>query len=390
MKGKMDSGIGGRNGCAAGMAALLLVLAAGCGAKTDADGQTRTGELDESTAAVSQESPITSAEAPKAPKGPKAPEAVELAESLPAVEPVRCEQVDRLGVLPAGDPVLRRVDTSELSHHFRVGCMPEGPAGAEYLVSFRVERRSTVQVDVNAFGRDALLEWRTGGCERPTATRCTDREADSILLEPGVEQVLAVQTRGLLEGPIEVEFRTTPAVEDRGVCAASGGTDAMVCREGAVSLCSPMHGELDWIQCADGCGNRRACAGDSCRAPLRMEAGRRHMTVEGRTEAYRDAMGTQWVGRAGGELRAVETPGEDIVVALEDMEAGEGLRVDAGGDEVDQVVTIRESCGGETVLAGNDLGDVLEWNAPKDGTYWLVVDRAARWPGAFEVEIERR
>jgi hypothetical protein len=81
--------------------------------------------------------------------------------------------------------------------------------------------------------------------------------------------------------------------------------------------------------------------------------------------------------------------GQDIILSLPGLSAGQIVTVDASMDSQDDVIAVLETCDDSPVcIRFVDLGDKLTWNVEAAGDYFIVVDRPRAESGMFSFSVD--
>lgn len=141
------------------------------------------------------------------------------------------------------------------------------------------------------------------------------------------------------------------------------------------------------FRCAGGCSDG-ACLGDSCASALEVTAS---ITLAGDLNAYSrtvnlvDSPSCSTEGTTG-----PISQGADLFLSLPALRAGQTLRIDSKDSANRPAIGIMSSC--EEVrpacLAADSTEGFLEWTAPADGDYFVLIDALNNAAHPFEYEIE--
>mgnify|MGYP003930511187 FL=1 len=81
--------------------------------------------------------------------------------------------------------------------------------------------------------------------------------------------------------------------------------------------------------------------------------------------------------------------GQDIVLSLPGLTAGQTVVVDASMDTQDDVIAVLPTCDPTpTCERFVDLGDLLTWTVGASGDYFIVVDRPRNESGTFAFSVD--
>jgi hypothetical protein len=297
-----------------------------------------------------------------------------------------CNNPPDLGVLSPGSPLSISGDFDDLTDQFDVSCADDGP---DAVWRFEVDVDSVVTISEDWQGQySAKFEVRTEGCTtQASASMCYERQS-SMFLAAGTEAFLVAKQDIGIPGPFEIELSAveeTCPPETR-QCASS--TEVEVCR-GA--------GQSDVYTCPGGQAcSAGACVGDHCDAPISI-TGPGKVTVSGNLRAFSsDFDFSDYDETCNVQATAVDTPGSDVVFALEGLAAGSTVKIDALTNDSNQnAIFIKPTaeCGTDVGCVGAWLNDEQpEWEVPPGGganaVYLVVIDRISAGGQSFEYSVE--
>jgi hypothetical protein len=252
----------------------------------------------------------------------------------------------------------------------------------EIIYRFELENPSRVRVDLTpGQGAPFGIEWLSGDmCDDatemfPSSELCLS-ESDVFNAEAGVHY-FSVEAEFSLRDSFDLEIDVSeleclPGSDNYPVCM---GDDRLACS---------FQGTIDTLSCpsSNGC-SMGYCGGDVCEAAFELDGAGSYSFSGDDITAYTNAFDFGDIDECYTESDfARPTPGEDFVVLMRNLQAGQTVTIDAGdsvGDTADSQIFILNSCAdtADACEAGDDpLFDGFSWEVSAGGDYYLVVDRA--------------
>ena len=274
--------------------------------------------------------------------------------------------------------------------------LPEAKATGQYLFEFvpsaSLELTWTVDPLPHTVGGEfvippqPLVELRRGGtCEAPERiVICSQERSNTFALQKDVPYVLVIN--GELSSPgfkIKAEERRPPCAANEETCV---GEALQVCRIGQPVVTH---------QCADGCFDDAACAGDTCATAIAVDPGAGRALLSGDRAAHTNGWSAAGLdncsinepGRPG-----VDTPNGDFFVKLENLEEGQEVVINATDSMGNYAFFVLESCDATACLhaASFDSSNANRtvWRVPAGTSEaLLVVEALGGGDRSFVVQI---
>jgi hypothetical protein len=303
---------------------------------------------------------------------------------VPIDAKLACDEVQDLGEVDLAAEVSASGNTEGFVDTTTTTCAAvQNLSGAENAFKFTVPAAARVNLVLTSESSvDWVIEVREGACEDAAASMtCSDVEDFDFVVEPGTEYFVVAEPRtGIDRGP----FEFTMTFEEL-VCSPPGGVS---CDVDDVVVCQAGTSEARY-GCGTGCMDA-ACLGDSCATAFEVTAS---TSFAGDTEAFSGTLdfGSQPSCSVGGE-QGIATPGPEVVLSLPGLTQGQTVTVDASmNDDNDNAIFVLDQCSDQQgCLDAIDIGEVLTWDVPADGNYFVVIDKttSSAKPFAYAVDIQ--
>lgn len=292
---------------------------------------------------------------------------------------IACDETVDLGTVDIAQSKSFSGDTTGFVDSFNSSC-DEGTTftGPENAFEFQVSAAATVTVNLtSAAPVNWLMELRRGACNvGAEVQKCSDSETFSFNAAPDTTYYLIVEPAvGLDVGAFDIELSFVPLI-----CVPGETT----CQADEVVTCFGGTTETPY-GCAESCTGT-SCDGETCAQAIEVTAS---TTFGGDIKAYTSTF--NFDGIASCSTNGVGSPslGQDIILSLPGLTAGQTVVVDASMDTQDDIIAVMETCGDTPVCTRFvDLGDLLTWNVETSGDYFIVVDRPRAESGAFSFSVD--
>lgn len=293
----------------------------------------------------------------------------------------KCGAAEDLGQLALGDTLTIDDSLRNASDLLTTTC---GAAEGEEAI-FRFSVDETVQVHFSATWHgqfDGVVEFRKDSCEVPASANdpCFDHEQRSFRAEPGHDYYMIVEKSVGRAHDFTIELEV-----DEAGCVP--GTDE--CTSDTLTRCLS-NGNEENYECADECNAAAThCRGDTCEEAIVVTA---PATFTGDTAGYHGAYEFYDITACEVDGSSVNTPGQEVVFVLPNLNAGQAVTVDAAtNDSNSNAIFITGECGRPdeiSCLATTFVDEVLTWTVPADGTYYVFVDRVSSVASTFQYSID--
>ncbi len=290
-----------------------------------------------------------------------------------------CDGQD-LGEIAADQSATASADLADAINAVEVSC--SRPNTREIVFSFSLAQPSRVAISTSSTDvTDWNLQINQGDCDATREFVCFNNANETVFLEGGVEYHLIVEPGDReTSGQVQVDL-TTEALG----CFPSGSTQ---CAGGDVQICGNNFTPVTET-CSHGCSGG-SCSGDTCENAIAMDPSD-SMLLEGELDAFRNTYNFGSRDECFDSGFGLSSRGTDIAVALDGLTAGQVVRVDASenvGDFNDNTIFVVDSCGAtpSCVTGGDD--ETLEWTAPTDGDYVLIIDTISEADHTFAYQID--
>ncbi len=290
-----------------------------------------------------------------------------------------CDEVTDLGMLDIAQSKSFSGDTTGFVDTMNSTC-GEGTTftGPENAFRFEVAAAATVTVDLTTTAAvNWLMELKRGACgEGAEIQRCSDSETFSFNASPGTVYYLIVEPAvGLDVGAFDIEMSFVPLV-----CVPGETT----CDADNVVTCFGGTMETPY-SCADSCTGTK-CDGESCANAIEVTAS---TSFGGDIKAYTSDFNFAGISSCSTNGTGSPSLGQDIVLSLPGLIAGQVVVVDASMDTQDDVIAVMPTCDTTpTCERFVDLGDLLTWTVEASGDYFIVVDRPRNENGTFAFSVD--
>ena len=309
---------------------------------------------------------------------------------------VACEVPEDLGTLEPGEVYMGTGDNSGYADGIVTSCGGDGElSGSENAFLFTVEEPGVVDFEITA--TDSPFDWviearrdcadggdapaENNGMENNTPSApavCSTSASTSVVVEPGEEYWLLVEPNNSLDtGTFDWVLTFESLMCDPGRTCADDNT-ILACIGGM---------EEESLACGTSC-NDGACAGDSCASAIEVTAG---MSWSGNARAFTNTLdfGDEPTCSQDG-VEGLSTPGPELILSLPGLTTGQRVIIDASMmDDNDNAIFVLSECSDAVeCLAARDLSDVLEWDVPADGDYFVVIDKFTNSDQTYNYTID--
>lgn len=302
---------------------------------------------------------------------------------VPEASKLACDEVNELGELAMDQTHTLNGDTTGFVDTLSTTCGMAGAFnGAENAFSFTAAGSGTATMELTT---DAAVNWlmevRRGGCASAAdVATCNTSERITFPVVEGQEYFLVVEPEvGFDKGAFEIELTFTESA-----CAPFG---SRTCAEGHVEECRASGAVT--LNCPAGC-EEGACLGDTCDSAIEVTGPGTYAGNITALDSIFNFEGEVSCGTTGNS--GFRSTGQDLVLRVPGLTAGQVVTVDASSDAQDQVIAVLSTCDGAapTCVGRNDLGDMLTWTVAEDGDYFFVIDTSTPSNGdySFTVDIQ--
>lgn len=289
----------------------------------------------------------------------------------------KCEAATDLGTLDVGSTVTGSGDLFAASDMTANACSSKENPG-EVMFRFKAGDDGLVRFDATydgAFG--ATVEYRGYNCGNieDVDVSCYDSE-ETFFATGGTEYLVIVE----LDSPRGGNFSIDLSLE------AGCQTGDQACDGGDLKFCT---GDgFDIYGCAGGCATA-TCMGDSCANPIQVTGSASfNGDLAGYSDNYNFEDSAEFCSTGAGT--PIPTPGQELVFELPNLSQGQTIVVDTeSNDNNANAIFIANNCGEPFACAEASLLDEnLEWTAPSDGTYYVIIDKQFGGGETFNYGIE--
>lgn len=298
---------------------------------------------------------------------------------VPLDAKLACDEVTDLGTLDITQSKNFSGDTTGFADTLNSSC-GEGTTftGPENAFRFEVSAPATVTVNLTTMaGVNWLMELKRGACDVGAEIQtCSDSETFSFNASVGTVYYLIVEPAvGLDVGAFDIDLSFAPLV-----CVPGETT----CDADNVVTCFGGTSEIPY-GCADSCTDT-SCDGETCAQAIEVTAS---TTFGGDIKAYSSTFNFAGIASCSTNGNGTATQGQDIILSLPNLTAGQVVVVDASMDTQDDVIAVLPTCDPTpTCERFVDLGDLLTWTVATSGNYFIVVDRPRNESGAFAFSVD--
>ena len=264
------------------------------------------------------------------------------------------------------------------------------------VFEFTAEDPMDVHIQLTDQADDAqlVLEVRQGSCS----------DDDAVIAQPGCDNIYNHEDSTY---SFDAEAGETYYIIVEGRDVTSPGeftldieTDELVCAPKGAWTCHPDDDDtivecdrgVEEIEkpCGYGCEDD-ACLGDTCENAIEVTAG---ITVEGHTRPYTNTFDFQPHPECSTEgATGTEGPlsdGRDMVFFLPGLEAGQMVIADGSDTPQLNYFGVVQECDAANIacIHGESLNQVMEWEVPESGDYYVIINRNTSNAGDFKYSID--
>lgn len=298
---------------------------------------------------------------------------------LPTEEGFGCAAPRSLGELKAGEQTIEVSAIGGQPNQQKTKCAASDRS-PEAVFSFTVPGHARISLEASSSTQVLAMEAREGLCNDPDSQLfCIASLNDALYAQAGTTYYVIVEA---YDASKLDDFSLKIQVEEQ-LCGpplswSCDGDQRVQCHGGT---------EERAYKCAGGCDDG-ACLGDTCANPLEITASQ---TLTGDLNAY-----SRTTDLASSPSCSTEgsvgpmTPGADLFLSFPDMKKGQTLRVDSKDSKNRPAIGVMSTCQEvkPTCLKADSTEGFLDWTAPADGDYFVIIDAMNNAAHPFEYEIE--
>lgn len=303
-----------------------------------------------------------------------------------------CHVPEQLGELSDGESLSVTTDPTGQAEVNSTSC-GGADTGGTAVFEFSVDEAMWIDFALTDYEFDLVMEIREDDCADPEAVsdrfECTGIFEDSdgqegisrFDAEPGVTYYAIIEARHDNE-PGEFSFDIDT---ESMFCAPM---DSWHCDGDTRVQCFAGEEEREY-ECGTGCEDDR-CLGDTCDNALEVTG---PQTFEGDMPAYNanfDFFPHPECTTEGFGDEGPRTTGQDIVLSMPGLSGGQVIEIDTTGDSTTNFFGVLEECDEEAIqcIAGESQQQVMDWEVPESGDYYVVINQEPPTSGTFHYEVD--